>query len=440
MFKNNSKDAEESEWTAEDTETAQAPPTKTREQIKTEHAEMMAKTAINLYRQSAPVRTHVQIQQQIEKILAPVVKPFMDDSGGILLIEIADGIAKKRSIEWLASYLAPLLKRQKTHVSAKALREHIRTWIDGQQKSSTLPRSFSLDPNEITFNRIRYQPTKGSCPTWDSFIESCGENGEAMMAFIWSILESDDQGQQYLFLKGQGGDGKGSLIRWLDKLLNSQLVGLSASDNYWPAMCIGVRLGVFNDLNNTAIIMSSNFKQITGRDKIAIQQKYEKAYVTSLDTKFILTTNLPINITGSNADRRRAILVDVKSPKTRTPNYEQKLLEETPTFLFKCKCAYEKLYDREQKGIRCDYSFFDDESENFEELYEAIFDRNFSLSPNDSIRSADFYNRLRTDDVDDKAIGRFKDWLKRTHGVSKARESDGKRLNIYRGIKLKLRI
>ncbi len=406
--------------------------------LKDEFEQNMERERTRFAKISGATANHVQIQKKISELLNNMTLVYMDGDGGTVILEVRGNIVKARTINWLASNLAPILVNKNIHLSAKNLREHIKTWIDSKPKIEKLPPSFSFNSHELTFNHISFGPISGASPTWDIFIANCGDNGEALMAFIWSLLTIGDKGQQYLFIKGNGRDGKGSLIRWLNKLFNNDLVALSASDSYWPAMCVGKRLGVFNDINNTAIIMSSYFKQITGGDKVSIQQKYEKSFAANLETKLILTTNLSINITGSNADRRRAILVEVKTANQHIRNYEEKLFEETSAFLFKCKLAYEKLHVPERNIIECDYSFFEAEAENFEERYEALLARSFSLSSKSTIAASDFYNRLTSQGADASTIGRFKEWLHRNHGIQKKKASTGNRANQYVGLSLKV--
>ena len=222
-------------------------------------------------------------------------------------------------------------------------------------------------------------------------------------------------------------------------MFNDQLVGLSASDKYWPALCLGKRIGVFNDLNNTSIIMTSQFKQITGGDKVSIEQKYEKTFSAVLETKFILTTNRSINIINDVAERRRAIMVEIAPDQTFIEDFEERLTFEGNYFLYKCKLAYEELYDRKRNQINCDYSFFEEESGSYEEHHEALFDKLFVLDPNATCSAENFFSDLTSEiGHDNNKVSSFKEWLKRTHKIQRSRLTTGARSNIYRGFKAKV--
>ncbi|MEN0060237.1 MAG: hypothetical protein AAGB31_15470, partial [Bdellovibrio sp.] len=223
-------------------------------------------------------QNYISIQEALNKILNPLVKVFVDDLGAKAYLKIgSDNIARQTTEAWLVQFVAKPLEERGLYLKNKDIHEHIRTWSDKADKLPEIPSSFTISENELTFCRIKLVLEDGETPTWDQFISRCGSNGEPLMAFIWSLLNKDDKSQQYLLLKGDGEDGKGSLIRWLNKIFNDQLVGLSVTDK-WPALCVGRRVGVFNDINNTAIVLSSQFKQITGRDKVSIEQKYEKTF------------------------------------------------------------------------------------------------------------------------------------------------------------------
>ncbi len=203
---------------------------------------------------------------------------------------------------------------------------------------------------------------------------------------------------------------------------------------------MGKRVGIFNDLNNTSIILSSNFKQITGNEKITINQKYEKAFSTILDTKFILTTNKDISIINSDAERRRVILVELSEDHTVIEDYEEKLWQETSAFLYKCKLAYEKLYNKSTKQITCSYEAFEREASSFEEGNQALFDKCFELDSDSLITASIFFERITKalGERNDNKISNFKSWLERTHQIKrKQRLVDGKITWVYLGIKLK---
>lgn len=383
----------------------------------------------------------VRIQQALRDLLNPSIQVYADELGAKVFFRIhPNNIVKHISFQSLVSLAIKELEKTSFLISSTELADHLKTWSDKVEALKSFPSSFELGGSDLTFNRIEISLTEGSTPTWDYFISKCGENGPSLMAFVWALLERKCETQQYLLLKGSGRDGKGAFTRWLDRLHGGQTVGLNALDKYWPAMCVGKRIAVFNDINKTSVVMTSAFKQITGGDKVTIEQKYEKALSIRLDTHFILTTNRSINIIDEEAERRRAILVEIENDNTFIENYEEKLHNETSAFLFKCKQAYRELYIPTTKQIKCDYSFFEAESSSFEEQNESLFKRCFEMNEKRVLPAADFATRLEQEiGADNGRIGSFKEWLKRTHGIKRTRiaTQNEKRAWVYPNLVIK---
>lgn len=382
--------------------------------------------------------------QKVKKIAFDLldmnVKAYIDDSGGAVLLRLLEGgICKQTTIEALSSMIGEHLRKKSTDFSADVLRKIIKTWIDGTPKLTSIPASFSVDKTELTFNRININPVFGQCPTWDDFIKRCGANGEAVKAFTYSIFEKADLSRQYLFLKGEGRDGKGSYIRWLNSNFNDQLAGLEAKNDHWPSMCVGKRIGVFNDLVNTQVVLSSQFKQITGGDKVTITQKYEKAVDVILDTKFIITSNKSASFLTTEAERRRVIYVELVPSNEIIVDYELKLKLESDAFLFKCREAYNRLYKKDIQQIKCDYSGFDAAASSFEESTEALFESAFEICKDEYVTANDFIARLNHEGVrDSRAVNALKEWMTRNRKIKREQKTiDKKRVYVYEGMKMK---
>ncbi len=139
------------------------------------------------------------------------IKAAIDDQGNKTFFSVNEkNIAKIETKESILNLITKkIIVDHNQNYKFSDITDTYKTWSQ-IQTHTTLPPSFSIDPNEVTFNRINVSLNEGPTPTWDYFIKKCGSNGEAVMAFIWSILEKTDKSQQYLLLKGPGRDGKGS--------------------------------------------------------------------------------------------------------------------------------------------------------------------------------------------------------------------------------------
>jgi hypothetical protein len=234
---------------------------------------------------------------------------YKDEKGvRTLLKKIENGQVAEVSLKEAAAFIIQLALRKNIPMSAKQASEMAETlMLSVTNPLNQLPPSFSMDDEEITFNRIKLQISEGATPVFDSIINRILENHEAAMAFFWSIF-AEVKLQQYLYLYGQGQDGKGSICRLINLIIGSRAyTALDVRDDHWPNKLIGKRVGVFNDINNTHVIQSSIFKQITGGDSVLITEKHRPAFSAELDARIIITTNLRIPVSSQKSDLRRAI-------------------------------------------------------------------------------------------------------------------------------------
>lgn len=381
-----------------------------------------------------------EVQAAIHGILKNRLMIFRDSQSGYTFLHLKnENLVEAVSEDWLAALLTKELDAKKYTLKPKQVREHIEGWVDRTADVVTvMPPSFSLDPNVMAFHHLDIQLADGPTPTWDYLLSKCKINREALMAFSWGILEPQDELQQYVLLYGRGGDGKGSICRFWQHLLTSSSVGLSTKDNYWIAQCVGKRLGIFNDVNNTGIIMSSEFKQVTGGDQVTIMNKYEKGYSTTLDTRLILTTNHSLNISSEESNLRRCIYVPMEPSDKIIEDFEKKLWDERSAFLFKSKQMYEKFYNKARKQIEADRSLVLVQAESYEEYYESIFYKHFELDPKSQVIRREILETVSKDIKGNRhEYKNLKEWMIRTLGIKEERLLDDKRTWVYNGIKKK---
>lgn len=285
-----------------------------------------------------------------------------------------------------------------------------------------IPASFSITPGELTFRYIDIQSMmhEAPTPTWDVFLKNCGANGKSLAAFVWMLLNPQYESRQYLLMVGQGRNGKGSFNDWLMKLLGTEgYTSENPKNDHWLASCVGKRVCFFNELQGTSFVMSGNFKAVTGGDSVTISNKYEKAFSTVLETKFILSTNSSIDIENSTASKSRCILVTMDNKPELITDFKAKLQAETAGFLYKCKKAFDELYDTSLFEIRTNYENFDMESETFSHDYELLWQRTFKYEEGAKLRSILFSDAIaQTSNKYDKYFRQnFKLWMFREKGI-----------------------
>lgn len=318
-------------------------------------------------------------------------------------------------------------------------REHASGWAHRVEPLSELPPSFAWKKYEgLTFNRFDFEIGDEPTPLFDDFLARIETNREAFMAFVWSLFVREDRGHQYLWIFGEGQDGKGSIVRLLNRLLQGAFVALDAKDKYWLASCVGKRLGAFNDMVDVTFPMRSQFKQVTGQDPVNIEQKYKKSYSTVLDTKFIFTTNKELQITGQTSDIRRCIMARMtKNPHRPRDDYEEKLWAERAGILHKCRLVYEAMMI-EHGAVVVDQEAARDLAEVSELKFQVMFEKQF-VSVEDSWMTRVAVRRHLVDSrgnpLSNHEHSEFKEWMKRTQGViEKKITDDGKTLKVYQGL------
>ena len=263
------------------------------------------------------------------------------------------------------------------------------------------------------------------------FLEFCGRSSDpdVLQAFIGSIFVPNSYRQQYLYLFGEGSDGKGTLFNLLDRMLGQTFIAEDVPKEvapFWSSGLIGKRLCVFPDLERSGFPMTPRFRKLTGDDSIRVEEKFKKQYSTKIFTKFIFASNDELQMTSRKADKRRALYVAMKSFRGQADNqYLDKLWEEAPAIYALCLDKYNKLTTKHgpirQEAV--DELQYDVDCET-----DAFFDRYFNSSPKGHITGADWLNaqkhyfkRSPNGQENQMLLGA----LKKRYGGSKIRKAQG---------------
>lgn len=169
---------------------------------------------------------------------------------------------------------------------------------------------------------------------------------KGLAAFIGSIFTEKADRQQYLYIHGDGRNGKSALIDVLDATLGPGLHTEVTPDekrppgSHWTSSFLGKRLVVFSECESPKFPTSGIFKALTGGDKTLINQKFKAAYSTKLNCKFIFLANSELQISSSTADQRRAIYCFIKKNSVDIEDYADKMLKEAPQIIGYCIGVY----------------------------------------------------------------------------------------------------
>jgi hypothetical protein len=193
------------------------------------------------------------------------------------------------------------------------------------------------DPRPAFQKFERTYPTE--CPdTWKRLIAK-SSSPDLLMLFIGSLLDPTSDNSQYLWIKGDGGEGKGSFVRGILSALGqagSVEQPPASEKRFWTQGLRHKRFVCFMDLDDVNFVTTGLFKTISGNDPIRFEIKKGATYTAEIDAKFCIVSNYLPNLSHNNADARRVILVEFKDNDDYIENFEEKLKAEAIDFISYC--------------------------------------------------------------------------------------------------------
>lgn len=244
---------------------------------------------------------------------------------------------------------------------------------DGRLTFNRLPFDATVDRDAV----LRGEFPAAECPRFEEFLTRCSQP-LAVAAFIGSIFYPEADRQQYLYLYGEGQDGKGALMRMLHKLLKGAAQAVEPrerADRFWNAKIFGKRLLLFTDCATPEYFVSPGFKALTGDDPLYFEEKGKMGFTAIPTCKVMVASNLKPAITSQRSDMRRLIYAEVKPiGGGLVPRYEDLLLAEAGAIAAACKSHYVSLCP-DFGPIPCDppTAIADEAEEGFTEAFHAFF-------------------------------------------------------------------
>lgn len=213
--------------------------------------------------------------------------------------------------------------------------------------SDIKPLLFLSEPG-YTFCRLNFDlpAVPGETPTWEDLLNRM-TNADKFCMWFGSLTNIRKNRSQYLFLHGKGKNGKSTILEVTEHYLGDSYkaddVDNMGGKNYTASLVNKLVIG-FDDINATAMVMSSKLKQYTGSNLVTAERKYKDAVSAKLICKIIITSNKKVQITNETANVRRLILCEMSPmPEGKVdPEFKFKLITEFPSFFAKCKEIYEK--------------------------------------------------------------------------------------------------
>lgn len=195
----------------------------------------------------------------------------------------------------------------------------------------------------LVYRRVPFDPKPGLTPTWESLVDRMS-NQRAFMSFIGSMFMQESHDQQYIWIYGEGGDGKGAIGRWMEKIFQNGYYSTAAvNSKFWLWDLLGKRCVIFSDWTDQAFVTRGLFKSMSGGDPQRIEGKFRDSMTVKLKCKYIFFSNERPAVTDSSSDMRRLIYCKIKpiaEDKKEHQAFEEKLWAESSAFLYECLKIY----------------------------------------------------------------------------------------------------
>ncbi len=300
----------------------------------------------------------------------------------------------------------------------------------------------------LTYRRLPWAYQTGPTPTWDDLLSRM-TNAKAFTDWVGSLFFEQSNSHNYVWIYGEGGDGKGTINRFFMDVFG---VGKSyqsktapscdkkgAVDKFWAFNLLTARLAAFPDCDSPTFPTSGLFKSITGGDPIPMEAKGGLAFTATVNARCLILANCQPAITGARSNTRRIIYCEMGPTDKSWKGVQEKLWEEGGYFLSTCILQYITKYP-EHEPLQTDQTKESDAlavilAEN-EQHFETFFHSFFALNANGVATAGDIV--AAANEVwpgKRKPYWDFLEWLKRTYGVKcEIVKASGKSERHYAGI------
>lgn len=370
----------------------------------------------------------------------------LDEGLRIILRDVGDGLVLVSNRDAVAEDLiefAASIKDASWLLDWRSATQAADVWLH-MAKPIPLPPAYRWadEPEHLlTFSRLPWtNQLCGPTPTWDKLLSRLS-NADAFKAWLGSLFIEEANHQQYVWLHGIGGEGKGAIDRFLNKVLGRAYRSEEpphAGDKFWTYFLIGSRLVTFADCNAKGFPATGKFKSLCANDAVRCEVKGGKAFTTRLGCRFIFYSNERPALSTEAADMRRVIYCEFERLAEGfrpEPTFEERLWAEGGDFLGKCINAY-KLGNHEHGPISTETEDIQAWAATQEAHLEDIFSENFELTDNDFVTAKKMSEIVRGWCKDWKTRTAFYDYLAKVKNLKyKQARIEGKQCYVYQGLR-----
>ena len=292
--------------------------------------------------------------------------------------------------------------------------------------------TFTNDPSVKTFNYFDLSNLHdGETPGFDMFMQGVEEvSRETLMAAIYANFDSRCHLNQYIWIHGEGGDGKSSLLmamaEYAGPTMYCALGTDSAKSEFGLEECVGKRIVMFPDIQSGLSVKSGLIHKLTGHDLISINRKNKPHISTHIDCIVWMAANSAPDVNFSNKNEaRRCVYIKMHEPPIEIQKkiyflnpdgsfqldaegnkinngfpLKKMLIDEMPAILYKCKKVFEakvkapysviRLSSAESKIASDNCSDYDDDQLTY--YINKTF--TFSNDPNDRMAQPEITNAM----------------------------------------------
>lgn len=304
-------------------------------------------------------------------------------------------------------------------------------WIAVSSKNPMpMPPPFRMkDEKGLTFHRLPWILESGPKPTWEKLLSRL-PNSRLFMCWIGSLFVEGSYRQQYVWMYGNGGDGKGCIMRFLRKVFGPAFGSKEPrtnGDKFWTYSMIDKQIVAFTDLDDHKFVSTPIFKQITGEDAVPCEAKGQMDFTAEIKARFIISSNGKPDITSEKSHLRRVIyLAFDERTNPDEDDFEDRLWAEGGHFLHSCIEAYKAL------GSQGPLPTTGNELSGWLDVVEAAhaetLDFYFTIDKNSTEQGASgvmVQRCLRDSYKTRKEQLNFLAWLERTHGIKNIQVTHG---------------
>lgn len=257
-------------------------------------------------------------------------------------------------------------------------------FAEGFYRDRACIKTFTNDPNQDAFSYFDLSTlSDGETPAFDMFMSGVEPAcRDTLMALIYANIDERCHLNQYIWMHGEGGDGKTSLLNAMREYLGHNMCCSLNTDSqkseFGLEETVGKRMVVFPDVQSGLSVKQGIIHKLTGHDPVPINRKNLPHITTRIDCLLWIAANTAPDVNFSNANEaRRCVYIRMCKPPEEVQKkiyftnpdgsfqldaegnkinngfpLEEMLIEEMPHILFKCRKKFEEKIPAPYKVVR----------------------------------------------------------------------------------------